>query len=83
MSLVNMSVLSGLQFPLTALATSAFTGGQERALTGSEEIGAAFVGGVPRPSGKSRTSKRTSPDADDASRGRRGGSRPRRGVPRG
>jgi len=46
MSLVNMSVLSGLQFPLTALANSAFTGGEVRKLTDAEEIGSAFIGGV-------------------------------------
>ena len=46
MSLTNMCVLSGLQFPLTAIATGIFTGGKQRKLSDSEEIGSAFIGGV-------------------------------------
>ena len=48
MSLTNMCVLSGLQFPLTAIATGIFTGGKQRKLSDSEEIGSAFIGGVLR-----------------------------------
>ena len=46
MSLTNMCVLSGLQFPLTAIATGIFTGGKQRKRSDSEEIGSAFIGGV-------------------------------------
>ena len=33
-------------FPLTAIATGIFTGGKQRKLSDSEEIGSAFIGGV-------------------------------------
>lgn len=45
-SVSNMSILSGLQFPLTALVTSVITKGEQRRLTDGEQIGAAFVGGA-------------------------------------
>ena len=41
MSTTNMSVLSGLQFPLTGLVQSMFTGGVPRKLTDSELVGHA------------------------------------------
>ena len=46
MSLVNMSVLSMLQVPLTAAVTGVFTGGAERKLRNEELIASGFVGGV-------------------------------------
>lgn len=46
MSTTNMSVLSGLQLPLTGLVQSMFTGGVPRKLTDSELVGSGFVGGV-------------------------------------
>eukprot|EP00613_Pedinella_sp_CCMP2098_P002568 CAMPEP_0171637914 /NCGR_PEP_ID=MMETSP0990-20121206/28559_1 /TAXON_ID=483369 /ORGANISM="non described non described, Strain CCMP2098" /LENGTH=214 /DNA_ID=CAMNT_0012210867 /DNA_START=110 /DNA_END=754 /DNA_ORIENTATION=- len=46
MSCVNMAVLSGLQFPLTAIATNAITQGQVRRLSDTEQISAAFIGGA-------------------------------------
>jgi hypothetical protein len=46
MSLTNMCILSGLQFPLTGLVTNSITGGTIRRLTDSEQIFAAFTGGV-------------------------------------
>ena len=46
MSCINMGIITGLQFPLTGAVTKLFTGGQERALTGPEEMGAALVGGA-------------------------------------
>jgi solute carrier family 25 carnitine/acylcarnitine transporter 20/29 len=46
MSLVNMCILSGLQFPLTAAVKNTMTSGAERRLSDSEQISAGFVGGV-------------------------------------
>jgi solute carrier family 25 carnitine/acylcarnitine transporter 20/29 len=46
MSLTNMMVLSGLQFPLTGLAAGVMTGGTTRKLSDMEEIGSGFIGGV-------------------------------------
>lgn len=46
MSVVNMGVLTGVQFPLAGLVTRALTGGVERQLTASEQIGAGFAGGA-------------------------------------
>eukprot|EP00617_Octactis_speculum_P026714 CAMPEP_0185770968 /NCGR_PEP_ID=MMETSP1174-20130828/62352_1 /TAXON_ID=35687 /ORGANISM="Dictyocha speculum, Strain CCMP1381" /LENGTH=273 /DNA_ID=CAMNT_0028456635 /DNA_START=39 /DNA_END=860 /DNA_ORIENTATION=- len=46
MSLTNMCILSGLQFPLTGLVTTAITGGKQRRLSDVEQISAGFVGGV-------------------------------------
>lgn len=45
-SVTNMAVLTGLQFPLTAVATSMFTGGEQRRLTNFEMIASSFVGGA-------------------------------------
>ena len=45
MSLVNMCILSGLQFPLTAAVKNTMTSGAERRLSDSEQISAGFVGG--------------------------------------
>lgn len=39
-------VLTGLQFPLTGIVTSAITGGQKRALNATEQISAGFAGGA-------------------------------------
>lgn len=46
MSILNMSVNTGLQFPLTAAATSLITGGQSRRLTSSEMILSGCLGGL-------------------------------------
>lgn len=46
MSLLNMGILSGLQFPLCGIAERAVTGGVVRRLTDAEQIGAAGVAGV-------------------------------------
>ena len=46
MSLTNMCILSGLQFPLTAAVKNVMTGGVERRLSDAEQISAGFVGGV-------------------------------------
>lgn len=45
MSCANMSILTGLQFPLTGLVTNFITGGKERRLTDFEQIQAATIGG--------------------------------------
>jgi solute carrier family 25 (mitochondrial carnitine/acylcarnitine transporter), member 20/29 len=45
-SVMNMSILTGLQFPLTGLVSGAITGGAERRLTDGEMIGSGFVGGA-------------------------------------
>lgn len=46
MSITNMAVLTGLQFPLTGAITRLITGGKERRLTDAEMVSAAFWGGV-------------------------------------
>lgn len=46
MSITNMSVLTGLQFPLTGMVTNAITGGEKRKLKMSEMIASGFVGGA-------------------------------------
>jgi solute carrier family 25 carnitine/acylcarnitine transporter 20/29 len=45
MSVTNVAVLTGLQFPLTGAVTKMLTGGRDRRLTGAEAIAAGFVGG--------------------------------------
>ncbi|KAJ1446145.1 mitochondrial carrier domain-containing protein [Pelagophyceae sp. CCMP2097] len=45
-SIVNMSVLTGLQFPLTGMVTNAITAGTPRKLTANETIFAALTGGT-------------------------------------
>ena len=45
-SVMNMSILTGLQFPLTGLVSSAITGGADRRLTDGEMIGSGFLGGA-------------------------------------
>ena len=47
MSMVNMSVLSGLQLPLTATCQGLFTGGVPRKLSDGELVGAGLIGGEP------------------------------------
>lgn len=46
MSCVNMAVLTGLQFPLTGMVTRMFTGDVVRRLSDTEQVSAAFIGGV-------------------------------------
>jgi hypothetical protein len=46
MSMVNMSVLSGLQLPLTATCQGLFTGGVPRKLSDGELVGAGLIGGA-------------------------------------
>lgn len=42
----NMSVLTGIQFPLFGMISNAFTKGQDRKLTSVEQISAGFLGGA-------------------------------------
>jgi hypothetical protein len=46
MSITNMAVLTGLQFPLTGALTRFVTGGKERRLTEAEMVSTAFWGGA-------------------------------------
>eukprot|EP00965_Chrysotila_dentata_P164418 5429077-Pleurochrysis_carterae.AAC.2 len=46
MSVLNMSVLSGVQFPITGFASKLVTGGSDRKLTSAEKIAAGFMGGA-------------------------------------
>ena len=46
MSIVNMSVLAGLQFPLTGAVKKLVTGGEERELSMTEMILSGFAGGA-------------------------------------
>lgn len=46
MSVTNMSVLTGVQFPLTSSVTQMITGGQTRRLKDSEMLIAGFAGGA-------------------------------------
>ena len=46
MSVFNMSVLTGIQFPLTGMVSNAVTGGADRQLSKGERIGAGFIGGA-------------------------------------
>jgi hypothetical protein len=41
----NMSVLTGIQFPLFGLISNIFTAGEKRKLTAGEQISAGFLGG--------------------------------------
>ena len=41
-----MSVLTGLQFPLTGAVTKLFTQGSDRRLADSEQIASGFIGGA-------------------------------------
>lgn len=45
-SVTNMAILTGLQFPLTVAVRNAFTGGEKRALTNAEVVGSSFIGGA-------------------------------------
>lgn len=45
-SVINMSVLTGVQFPLTGIVSKAITRGVERPLTDSEKISSGFLGGA-------------------------------------
>lgn len=45
MSVTNMAVLTGLQFPLTGAVTKAVTGGADRRLSSAEQIFSGFCGG--------------------------------------
>jgi len=46
MSVVNMSILTGVQFPLMGAVSRAVAQGEERKLTGSEQVGAGFIAGA-------------------------------------
>ena len=46
MSVINMSVITGAQFPLTGMCTKLVTGNSQRPLTAAEKIGTGFVGGA-------------------------------------
>eukprot|EP00941_MAST-03F_sp_MAST-3F-sp1_P002130 g2130.t1 len=46
MSITNMAVLTGIQFPLTGIFQQLITGGEKRRLTDSEQIFAGFGGGA-------------------------------------
>jgi hypothetical protein len=46
MSIINMAVITGAQFPLTGLCTKLVTGGEPRALSSAEKIGTGFMGGA-------------------------------------
>lgn len=46
MSVTNMAVLTGLQFPLTGMVTQIATGGEDRRLTNAEMVGTGLVGGA-------------------------------------
>jgi solute carrier family 25 carnitine/acylcarnitine transporter 20/29 len=46
MSITNMAILTGLQFPLTGAVTKLFTGGENRRLTNAEQIASGFCGGA-------------------------------------
>ena len=46
MSVTNMSVLTGLQFPLTGMVTKAITGGEKRRLSLNEMVTSGFIGGA-------------------------------------
>lgn len=46
MSVGNMAVLTGLQFPLTGAVSKAITGGESRTLSKVEQISAGFIGGA-------------------------------------
>ncbi|KAL3925621.1 MAG: hypothetical protein SGPRY_003605 [Prymnesium sp.] len=46
MSVLNMSVLTGVQFPLTGSISKMITGGSERTLSPSEKIASGFMGGA-------------------------------------
>ncbi|EDQ89869.1 uncharacterized protein MONBRDRAFT_7863 [Monosiga brevicollis MX1] len=45
-SVLDMAVLTGLQFPLTKIMSSIVTGGASRKLTGSEMVASGFLGGL-------------------------------------
>ncbi len=44
-SILNMSICTGIQFPLTSMITKTITGGKARRLTSSEQLIASFSGG--------------------------------------
>lgn len=46
MSVCNMAVLTGLQFPLASVSGKLLSGGENRPLTSAETIGAGFIGGA-------------------------------------
>lgn len=46
MSVVNMAILTGLQFPLTGFVTNLITAGQPRKLSDAETVLAALTGGI-------------------------------------
>lgn len=46
MSITNMGILTGLQFPLSNAVAMAFTGGAKRTLSNFESIASSFTGGL-------------------------------------
>ena len=46
MSVINMSILTGVQFPLTGAVSNVMTGGADRALSSGEKIAAGVAGGA-------------------------------------
>lgn len=46
MSVTNMAILTGLQFPLVGAVTKVITQGETRRLTDFEQIASGFTGGV-------------------------------------
>jgi hypothetical protein len=45
-SILNMSILTGVQFPLTSMVARAITQGEERPLSDTEKVSSAFAGGA-------------------------------------
>ena len=45
-SVTNMGILTGLQFPLTGAVGKAIKGGEEREMSSAEKMGAGFTGGA-------------------------------------
>jgi len=46
MSIINMGVLTGVQFPITGSASQLITGGVARKLSDNEKVAAGFIGGA-------------------------------------
>jgi len=46
MSVINMSVLTGVQFPLTGTVSKLITGDSDRPMSSKEKILAGFLGGA-------------------------------------
>jgi hypothetical protein len=46
MSVINMGILTGVQFPITGAAAGVITGGVSRRLSDNEKVAAGFIGGA-------------------------------------